>query len=70
MQWRWPDPLLLQDKDQAEHGSRKKTWNCDDDGGDDDYDDRNCDYFFFLSMIMMMMKHLTIGIGFCLWMTW
>ena len=41
MQWWWPDPLLLQDKDQAEHSSRNKTWNCDDDGGDDDHDESN-----------------------------
>ena len=44
MQWRWPDPLLLQDKDQAEHGSRNKTWNYDDDCGDDsDYNDEDGD---------------------------
>ena len=48
-QW-WPDPLLLQDKDQAEHRSRNKTWNWDDadvgddDGGGDDVgDDDDCD---------------------------
>ena len=37
LQWRRPDPLLLQDKDQAEHGSHRKTLNYDDD--DDDFDD-------------------------------